>query len=656
MGTIQTMDIGPEGDVFVVNRLGDIQVRDGEEWSWVVPSLPQMNDVQLLKIGADGDIWGATDEGVSFFNRSSSLWTVWKQPGVDARNDILEIVRARDGSVWIGTGGGVEVRKPDGTIEWTDQIEDTAVTSVTAVAEDERGNIWIGSGNAFPGAFRWDGQRWQHFGVAEGLPVSAIHKIRTDSRGRLWFLGLDLRSGLPLSVADGPGAFLYTDDQFVRWGQEEGLPSGRVYAFAEAPDGAYWFGTLGGLSRWARGVWTHWTVAEGLVRNRIFALAVDPEGTVWFSHQTSGNGLGFPESQIQTRYRLDAGAWSNWTTGRQAQLREPPAGTHSFTVQAKGWFGTFNANGSQLQFNLPPPLIQRPVFYAPIALLSLSVVILGTLLLTRKSRHDAALRRAEMERRKLRSLGALVGGIAHDFNNLFAVVLGHANLARTDLPPDSPLQALVEEIENAAKRGGGLTDQMLIYSGKAKLALEHVDLAAVVEETVGQFETRRRTASFLSVPAATIKVILEHGLDGQSTAVEGDVTQIRQVAMNLLMNASEAMSDAGGVVTVQTGVMEVDDNYLAQTHLPGDVAAGWYAFLEVADTGCGMDPDTMAQMFDPFFSTKFLGRGLGLSAVLGMVRGHNGAIKIDSKTGTGTKARVLLPATQNTGSGGSATP
>ena len=330
MGTIQTMDIGPEGDVFVVNRLGDIQVRDGEEWSWVVPSLPQMNDVQLLKIGADGDIWGATDEGVSFFNRSSSLWTVWKQPGVDARNDILEIVRARDGSVWIGTGGGVEVRKPDGTIEWTDQIEDTAVTSVTAVAEDERGNIWIGSGNAFPGAFRWDGQRWQHFGVAEGLPVSAIHKIRTDSRGRLWFLGLDLRSGLPLSVADGPGAFLYTDDQFVRWGQEEGLPSGRVYAFAEAPDGAYWFGTLGGLSRWARGVWTHWTVAEGLVRNRIFALAVDPEGTVWFSHQTSGNGLGYLDGDRPRYLTTEDGLPSD----RVWDIRPDPSGRLWVTTNA----------------------------------------------------------------------------------------------------------------------------------------------------------------------------------------------------------------------------------------------------------------------------------------------------------------------------------
>ncbi len=250
--------------------------------------------------------------------------------------------------------------------------------------------------------------------------------------------------------------------------------------------------------------------------------------------------------------------------------------------------------------------------------------------------------RAEEDRRKLEqqiqhaqkleSLGVLAGGIAHDFNNLLVGILGNAGLARLELPAKAPARQMIDHIEVAAQRAADLARQMLAYSGKGRFVVERVDLSRLVEEM----------AHLLNV-SITKKAVLRFELSRDLPPIEADATQIRQVVMNLITNASDALGGASGVIAVRTGAMEADRAYLSDTYLDDHLEAGYYTFVEVADTGCGMDEPTLARIFDPFFTTKFTGRGLGLAAALGIVRGHNGALKVTSEPGRGTTFRVLFP-------------
>jgi PAS domain S-box-containing protein len=251
-------------------------------------------------------------------------------------------------------------------------------------------------------------------------------------------------------------------------------------------------------------------------------------------------------------------------------------------------------------------------------------------------------RRAEEERRhleahmqevqKLESLGLLAGGVAHDFNNLLAVVLGNEALAMSEAQPGSNLAKQLERIRSAAKHAEGLTSQMLTYSGKASLSLKPVDLSGLVEEMSPLLEA-----------SISRKCRLETSPGHGRTLAEGDPTRLRQVILNLVINASEALGDRPGRVAVRTGLMFADEAYLEDTFGSGELAQGEYVYLEVSDSGQGIDAETRKRIFEPFFSTKRSGRGLGLASVLGIVRGHHGAIKLATEPGGGTCFRILLP-------------
>ncbi len=234
---------------------------------------------------------------------------------------------------------------------------------------------------------------------------------------------------------------------------------------------------------------------------------------------------------------------------------------------------------------------------------------------------------------KLESLGVLAGGIAHDFNNLLMGVLGNASLALADLPPESPARESVAHIEQSALRAAELARQMLAYSGKGKFIIQRLNLSKVVEEM-----------SHLLQVSISKKAFLHYNFANSLPAVEGDPTQIRQVIMNLITNASDAVGEKSGIITISTGAMHVDSSYLSETYLNDDLPAGYYVYVEVSDTGCGMDEETRSKIFDPFFTTKFTGRGLGMAAALGIVRGHKGAIKVYSEVGRGTTIKILFPA------------
>jgi PAS domain S-box-containing protein len=237
---------------------------------------------------------------------------------------------------------------------------------------------------------------------------------------------------------------------------------------------------------------------------------------------------------------------------------------------------------------------------------------------------------------KLESLGVLAGGIAHDFNNLLVGILGNASLALMDLPDDSPLREIVADIETTALRAADLTKQMLAYSGKGRFVVHPVDLNALVREMAHLLQT------VISKRAA-----LRFDFALELPPVEADATQLRQIVMNLLTNASDAIGNDGGVITVRTGIMHATRDLLTSSYVDDELPEGRYAFIEVEDTGCGMDEATQGRIFDPFFSTKFTGRGLGLAATLGIVRGHRGTITVHSAPNAGTTFTVFLPCLQH---------
>lgn len=253
-------------------------------------------------------------------------------------------------------------------------------------------------------------------------------------------------------------------------------------------------------------------------------------------------------------------------------------------------------------------------------------------------RKQAEAERLEMERRilhtqKLESLGILAGGIAHDFNNLLMAILGNLDLALKDLPPRSSAQSCVAEAARAAGRAAELTRQMLAYSGKGQFVIQELDLSELVRENAHMLRA-----------AITRNVSLDLNLHDHPPPISADPGQMQQIIMNLITNASEAIGDQAGTVILSTGIMPCDAAYLSRSRLEIKPSPGEFVWLEVEDHGCGMDHETQHRLFDPFFTTKFTGRGLGMSAVLGIVRGHKGAVLVDSAPGEGTRIRVLFPA------------
>ena len=268
------------------------------------------------------------------------------------------------------------------------------------------------------------------------------------------------------------------------------------------------------------------------------------------------------------------------------------------------------------------------------------LVSIGRDITERKRAEEERLRleRQVQHAQKLESLGVLAGGIAHDFNNILMAVLGYADLAMQDLSATHPARPSVRQIEAGARRAAELAKQMLAYSGKGKFVIKAMDLSALVDDMAHLLRT-----------SISRMITLRLELERHLPPIEADAAQLQQIVMNLITNAAEAIGDQVGVIVLATGVMECSaetlESCLVARMFPDSLLPpGLYVCLEVKDTGCGMDEEVKARLFDPFFTTKFTGRGLGMAAVLGIVRGHNGAILLDTEIGKGTSFKVLFPA------------
>jgi signal transduction histidine kinase len=248
-----------------------------------------------------------------------------------------------------------------------------------------------------------------------------------------------------------------------------------------------------------------------------------------------------------------------------------------------------------------------------------------------------AVERKLLEAQKLESLGVLAGGIAHDFNNLLVGIMGNASLARLETPEVSPIRPYLDEIETASQRAADLARQMLAYSGKGGFLIRPIQLNELFEEMSHLLQ--------VSIPK---RIVLRYHLSEHLPPVRVDATQIRQIVMNLVLNAAEAIGERSGVIRLATGLVRATRAFLDDAAVGQDLAPGDYVYLEVTDTGCGMHPETRARIFDPFFTTKFTGRGLGLAAVQGIVRGHQAALLVRSEVGRGSTFQLLLPACDET--------
>jgi PAS domain S-box-containing protein len=242
-----------------------------------------------------------------------------------------------------------------------------------------------------------------------------------------------------------------------------------------------------------------------------------------------------------------------------------------------------------------------------------------------------SLERQVLHSQKLESLGVLAGGIAHDFNNLLMGILGNLSLAIHKIDDDSPIMDLLLEMEEVSRRATELTNQMLSYSGRGKVISERTDLSHLIETMSGLVKLT------LAKP-----VPVEYDLE-DSLFVNMDRSQIRQVILNIVTNGSEAINHSNGKIMIKTYSTRIKEGSEISSFTETSLEPGAYAALEINDNGIGMDDDIIKKIFDPFFSTKFTGRGLGLAAVLGIVKGHKGGIEVESSKTRGTIFTVYFP-------------
>lgn len=279
------------------------------------------------------------------------------------------------------------------------------------------------------------------------------------------------------------------------------------------------------------------------------------------------------------------------------------------------------------------------VYSSPVEIRGRVVLVSMVLDVTARKRVEEALRRAQ----RIESLGVLAGGVAHDFTNLLTVMLGHTSAALDGVPPESGVHRHLQQAVTAIDRATELAAKMRAYSGRGSFEVGPLNVAALVrhDEPLLQAAVPDRVRLTLSLPSAL-------------PAINGDAAQISQALVAIVTNAVEAIGGHGGAIIVTITTRTIDrDEAERWRHTVTPLDAGEYVALEVRDDGCGMNAATVARVFDPFFTTKFVGRGLGMAAVLGIVRGHRGGIAVESAFGQGTRVEILLPVASSPSAGSS---
>lgn len=514
----------------------------------------------------DGTWWVALAQGVRRIEQGQLLGPV--DPAIRLR-------RAGSFSVCAAPGGGVfSAHLRGGLSRVTSDMQQAdmptlpaALHQVWEVQRDHANRIWVSTSDGV--ACRADGT-WFRISHAEGLLESEFWPIHVDRR----YVWIGARSGgiwrLDLSALDGPGPLVEID--------------------APNPD----------LSR---------TVMR------------------WRAHSHFGRTA---RDDLEYRYRVDRGAWSDWSKHRELDLEGMPAGYHLLEVQAVGALGRMGPPARR-RWLVPAPLHLQPLVVIPITLLLLGLGA-ALVLRARRRRADRLFREQVTETQRLEAMGLLAGGVAHDFNNMLTTILANASMGMRHVEPDSRAAGHLAQIEVGALHAAELTNQMLAYSGRGRLHVEPIAFDPLVRDL-----THLLMASLGPVPGIRLLRGAENRL------ILGDPAQIRQVVMNLIVNAAEASDPESRPIQVSTRVEPLTADRLAKARIGAGLPAGEYLVLRVADNGRGMGAEARGRLFDPFFTTKATGRGLGLSAVAGIVGGHKGALFMRTTPFEGTTFEVALP-------------
>jgi signal transduction histidine kinase len=237
------------------------------------------------------------------------------------------------------------------------------------------------------------------------------------------------------------------------------------------------------------------------------------------------------------------------------------------------------------------------------------------------------------EARQRETLITLAGGVAHDFNNLLTTIVGYAQLGASEATDPTEVRHALDQIADAGTRAAELTRQLLAYTGEARHASSRIDATAEI--------ARMRDTLAALLPS---RARLELPTNARVPTVQLASPDLQELVRQLVANAGEALQASGGLVRVALDRVQLAAHDLANyRHRPG-AAPGAYVRLAVSDNGAGMTPDTAERAFEPFFSTRFTGRGLGLAAVDGLTRANHGAIRLTSRSGNGTTVEVVVPA------------
>ncbi len=593
------------------------------------------------------------------------------------RNNEVRVIYARPERTWVGTfGGGLQSIEPDGRIVNWGEREGLTNPFVTSLHHDRTDALWVGTYGG--GLFRLREGRFTAITTQDGLPDDVVFDVIEDDIGRLWLTGTQglavVRMADVNARMDGRGGVL----SVTHYGRAEGVPGtdgtdGNQPMSWLGREGHLWFATVDGVA-----VFDPTEIADTRAAPvaSIDALFVDkqtlPFGALASPLPARNVDISFSAPQlmggrrVQYEYRLAGLENDNWVDAgatRTATFTNLAPGQYHFEVRARARRGAEPGPVRTLSFQIPARFYETRWFLAlGVAALGLALAGLvrwrfGRLEVRQRElqrlvdERTAALRhemlereRAERERRllderiqqaqRLESLGVLAGGVAHDFNNLLVGVLGEASLALSDLPPGSPGRPHVERIERAALRASELTSQMLAYSGRGRFIVLPVRLEELVTEV-------RDLLGGVIPPSIDVTLDFPPHLP----MVAGDPSQLRQVMMNLLTNAADAIGTRGGHIRISAGTRTLRPDDAATIHQPGvlGLAPGDYVWLEVRDDGSGMDADTVGRIFNPFFTTKPAGRGLGLAAVQGIVRSHGGRILVRSQPSVGTRFTLLFP-------------
>jgi two-component system cell cycle sensor histidine kinase/response regulator CckA len=355
----------------------------------------------------------------------------------------------------------------------------------------------------------------------------------------------------------------------------------------------------------------------------IAIFRLDGQGRVTAANRAAQESLGYSSDEILRLTIFDIDADFTPELWKQHRAMTRPTGSRTFAARHRRKDGTiFPVEVHVKQF----------VFEGELYSVSFAKDI------SERVHAEQERRRLEaqmLQAQKLESLGVLAGGIAHDFNNLLMAIIGNLDLAILDLSPTASERALLQDADQAARHAADLCRQLLVYAGKGASHVEPVELGTLLREQARMLEV-----------SASKSARLVMSLAPNLPKIPADVSQLRQVMMNLILNASDAIGDAPGVITLATTVMDCDQEYLDNAGIVEPLKPGRYVCVEVTDTGCGMTEDIRQKIFDPFFSTKTASRGLGLAAVRGIVHNHGGGIRVYSELGKGTTFKLLFPVLQ----------